>query len=217
MTRSSFDLKLKLLHQDLLTMAEAVEKQIIESIKALADKDEQLAVKVINGDDIIDKYEKDIEEKCVRMMATEQPLAIDLRRLFITTKIVTDLERMADHAVDIAKIAIAIKDEVYIKELIDIPRMAEIVEKMIKGAVEVYISRNVKLAYEICEMDDEVDSIYDNVFSELINIMSRDGSTINQSSRFLFVCKYLERIGDHATNICEQALYLETGNKLKLN
>lgn len=217
MTRSSFDLKLKLLNQDLLNMVETVEKQIHDSIKALKDKDQTLAEKVINDDDIVDKYEQDIEEKCIRMMATEQPLASDLRRLFITTKIVTDLERMADHAVDIAKIALAIKNEEYIKELVHIPKMAEIVEKMIKGAVEVYVSRNVKLAYEICEMDDEVDNIYDHVFVELLNIMSKDGTTINQASRFLFVCKYLERMGDHATNICEQALYLETGNKLKLN
>lgn len=217
MTRSSFDLKLKLLNQDLLNMVETVEKQIHDSIKALKDKDQTLAEKVINDDDIVDKYEQDIEEKCIRMMATEQPLASDLRRLFITTKIVTDLERMADHAVDIAKIALAIKNEEYIKELVHIPKMAEIVEKMIKGAVEVYVSRNVKLAYEICEMDDEVDNIYDHVSVELLNIMSKDGTTINQASRFLFVCKYLERMGDHATNICEQALYLETGNKLKLN
>lgn len=217
MTRNSFDLKLQLLHQDLLNMSERVEKQIENSIESLKSHSIELALQVIDGDDLIDRYEKEIEEKCVRMIATEQPLAVDLRRIFITTKIVTDLERMADHGVDIAQITIQLKNEEYIKELIDIPRMAEIVNKMIKGSIEVYITRNIKLAYEVCEMDDEVDKLYDDIFKELIEIMANHKESVFQCSRFLFVCKYLERIADHATNICEQTLYLETGEKLKLN
>lgn len=217
MTRNSFDLKLQLLHQDLLNMSERVEKQIENSIESLKKQSIELALQVIDGDDLIDRYEKEIEEKCVRMIATEQPLAVDLRRIFITTKIVTDLERMADHGVDIAQITIQLKNEEYIKELIDIPKMADIVNKMIKGAIEVYITRNIKLAYEVCEMDDEVDKLYDDIFKELIEIMANHKESVFQCSRFLFVCKYLERIADHATNICEQTLYLETGEKLKLN
>lgn len=217
MTRNSFDLKLQLLHQDLLNMSEIVERQIENSIESLKKQSIELALQVIDGDDLIDRYEKEIEEKCVRMIATEQPLAVDLRRIFITTKIVTDLERMADHGVDIAQITIQLKNEEYIKELIDIPKMADIVNKMIKGAIEVYITRNIKLAYEVCEMDDEVDKLYDDIFKELIEIMANHKESVFQCSRFLFVCKYLERIADHATNICEQTLYLETGEKLKLN
>ncbi|MDU1411645.1 MAG: phosphate signaling complex protein PhoU [Clostridium sp.] len=217
MTRNSFDLKLQLLHQDLLNMSERVERQIENSIESLKKQSIELALQVIDGDDLIDRYEKEIEEKCVRMIATEQPLAVDLRRIFITTKIVTDLERMADHGVDIAQITIQLKNEEYIKELIDIPKMADIVNKMIKGAIEVYITRNIKLAYEVCEMDDEVDKLYDDIFKELIEIMANHKESVFQCSRFLFVCKYLERIADHATNICEQTLYLETGEKLKLN
>ena len=217
MTRNSFDLKLQLLHQDLLNMSERVERQIENSIESLKNQSIELALQVIDGDDLIDRYEKEIEEKCVRMIATEQPLAVDLRRIFITTKIVTDLERMADHGVDIAQITIQLKNEEYIKELIDIPKMADIVNKMIKGAIEVYITMNIKLAYEVCEMDDEVDKLYDDIFKELIEIMANHKESVFQCSRFLFVCKYLERIADHATNICEQTLYLETGEKLKLN
>lgn len=217
MTRNSFDLKLQLMHQELVDMSKLVEWQISNSVLALKNQDENLAMEVIEKDDEVDKFEKDIEEKCVRMIAMEQPLAGDLRRIFVTSKIVTDLERMADHAVDIAKIAILLKDETYIKELVYIPKMAQIVENMVKGAVEVYITRNTKLAYEICDMDDEVDSIYDSVFQFLLEKMRTDEKVVTQGSRFLFVCKYMERIADHGTNICEDAVYLETGEKLKLN
>lgn len=217
MTRNSFDLKLQLMHQELVDMSRLVEQQISSSVLALKNQDENLAMEVIEKDDEVDKFERDIEEKCVRMIAMEQPLAGDLRRIFVTSKIVTDLERMADHAVDIARIAILLKDETYIKELVYIPKMAQIVEKMVKGAVEVYITRNTKLAYEICDMDNEVDTIYDSVFQFLLEKMRTDEKAVTQGSRFLFVCKYLERIADHGTNICEDAVYLETGEKLKLN
>jgi len=150
-------------------------------------------------------------------MATEQPLASDLRRIFITTKIITDLERMGDHAVDIAKIAKKLVGGIYIKELIDIPRMAKIVEKMIKDSLEVYITTDINRAQEVSKMDDEVDILFRSIFDELLVIMRNDQATINQASEFLFVCKFLERMADHATNICEWTIYLECGEKLKLN
>ena len=217
MTRNSFDLKLQQLHEDLMSMGEAVAKQIEDSINALKEQDEALTDKVIEKDDIIDKFEEEIEDKCIKLMATEQPLAGDLRRIFIATKIITDLERMGDHAVDIAKIAKKLIGENYIKELIDIPKMAKVVEGMIKDSLEVYITRDVNRAHEVSKMDDEVDKLYKNIFAELLIIMRNDPTTINQASQFLFVCKFLERMADHATNICEWTVYLECGERLKLN
>lgn len=217
MTRNNFDSKLEQLHKELLEMGDAVEKQIEDSINALKNQDEKLAKSVIEKDDLIDKYEEDIESKCVKLLATEQPLAIDLRRIFITTKIITDLERMGDHAVDIAKVAMRLTKEQYIKELIDIPKMAKIVQTMIKEAIEVYVTRDVERAYEVCKMDDKVDILFKDIFNELLLIMRNDSSTIHQASQFLFVCKFLERMGDHTTNVCEWTVYLETGKKLNLN
>lgn len=217
MTRGSFDLELAILHNDLLRMGSIVEKQIHSSIEALVNQDEDLACKVIKGDDMVDNLQKDIEGKCIRLIATEQPLAKDLRNIFTTIKIVTDLERMADHAVDIAKIAKRLKDEKYIKELIDIPRIATMVQDMIRKSIDAYIEGSVDKAYETCKLDDNVDKLYKEVFTELLGYMRRDGAAITQATQFLFVCKFLERIADHTTNICEGTIYLVTGETIDLN
>jgi phosphate transport system protein len=133
------------------------------------------------------------------------------------SKIVTDLERMADHASNIAKAVKRLESEVYIKELIDIPRMSAIIEKMLKLALDSFIDRNVVSASEICKLDDEVDALFKRVFSDLLAIMSRDSSTINQGTQFMMIASKLERIGDHITNICEWNIYLVTGNHMDLN
>jgi phosphate transport system protein len=217
MARHSFDTNLQELHNDLLRMGSIVEKQIYQCIEALVNQDEELANKLIENDDLVDNLQKEIEDKCIKLIATQQPIALDLRNIFTTTKIVTDLERMADHAVDIAKITLRLKGEKYIKQLIDIPRMAEIVREMIKLSLDAYVDGNVEKAYEICKMDDQVDAIYRQVFSELLVIMMGDSSTIKQATQFLFVCKFLERVADHTTNICEWTIYLVTGEQKDLN
>ncbi|MEG0306940.1 MAG: phosphate signaling complex protein PhoU [Clostridium sp.] len=217
MTRNGFDFKLEQLHQELIKMGNSVEKQIKDSVEALRNKDKDLAEFVIENDDVIDKYEVEIEDKCIKLMATEQPLAVDLRKIFITTKIITDLERMGDHAVDIAKIAVKLIDEEYIKELVDIPKMAELVQIMIREALNVYVTGNVDRAYEVCKLDDEVDDLFKVILNELLVIMRENSNVINQASQFLFVSKFLERMADHTTNICEWTVYLETGEKLNLN
>lgn len=217
MTRNSFDLKLQLLHQDLLNMSNKVEDQIKGSIVALKEKSMEMALQIIDTDNFIDKYEREIEEKCVKLIAVEQPMAVDLRRIFVTSQIVTDLERMGDHAVDIAKLAIELRNEEYMAELINIPKMAEVVSDMLKKSIEVYITKNIQLAHDVCAMDDQVDEYYDNIFGKVIEAMTNNKEMVYQGSRFLFVCKYLERIADHVTNVCEQTLYLETGERLKLN
>jgi phosphate transport system protein len=217
MTRGSFDMGLKKIHNDLLIMGSIVEKQISRCIEALVNQDCDLAEKVIKDDDLVDNLQKEIEDKCIRLIATEQPVAHDLRNIFTTTKIVTDLERMADHAVDISKIALRLKGEKYIKELVHIPQMAEISKEMLKLSLDAYVEGNVKKAYSTCKMDDEIDDIYKQVFAELLVIMKDDSTTVKQASQFLFVCKFLERIADHTTNICEWTVYLVTGEQIDLN
>lgn len=217
MTRGSFDIHLHELNCDVLRMGSIVEKQIKLCIEALVQQDEKLANKVIENDDLVDKLEKEIEDKCIKLIATQQPLALDLRNIFTTTKIVTDLERMADHAVDIAKITLRLKGEKYIKQLIDIPRMAEITNEMIRLSLDAYVDGDAERAYEICKMDDKIDAIYRQVFSELLVLMMEDTSTIKQATQFLFICKFLERIADHVTNVCEWTIYLVTGEQKDLN
>ena len=211
MTRNAFDDELDSLHHDLIRMGSKAKEQISACITALVDQDAKLAQKIIDDDDIVDGMEIDIEERCVKLIARQQPLASDLRRIFTSIKIVTDLERIADHAVDIAKITLKLKP------LIDIPRAAEIVQDMIRVSLESYIKLDINMAETIHKKDDEIDALYKQVFSELLVLMMQDPKKINQSTQFLFVFKYLERIADHCTNICEWTVYLMTGDYKDLN
>lgn len=217
MPRESFNEELNSLHHDLIRMGGAVEKQIDIAITALVNQDGELAQKVIDGDDMIDDMQTDIEAKCVKLIAKQQPLAIDLRRIFTAAKLVTDLERIADYAVDIARITIRLKDEIYMKPIIDIPRMAEIAQTMIKNALDAYVNLDAQKAEETSKMDDQIDEIYRSIFNELIGIMKKDSSTIIQGTQFMFISKFLERTGDHVTNVCEWIVYLVTGEHKVLN
>lgn len=217
MTRTGFDSALEELNSDLLRMGSIVEKQLHQSVQSLIKQDEELADKVIKNDDLVDDLQKEIENKCIRLIAKEQPLATDLRTIFTTSKIVTDIERMADYAVDIAKIAKKLKNEKYVKNLVDIPKISQLVIEMIRISLDSYVSKNVDESYKACKMDDEIDKFYKNVFTEMLMIMSNDDSNINQITQLLFVCKYLERVGDHVTNICEWNIYVVTGELKDLN
>lgn len=217
MTRTGFDCALEELHNDLLRMGSIVEKQIHQCIEALVGQDDTLAEQIIKNDDLVDNLQRDIEDKCIKLIAKEQPLAIDLRTIFTTTKLVTDLERMADYAVDIAKITIRLKNEKYIKQLIDIPKMSDIVNDMIRKALDAYVAGDVEEAYEVCKMDDEIDRLYKDIFTEMLTIMAKNQDNMSQITQLLFVCKYIERVGDHVTNICEGTIYLVTGEQKDLN
>jgi phosphate transport system regulatory protein PhoU len=217
MTRKVFDYALEEMHNDVLRMGSIVEKQIHQCIESLVHQDEDLARQVIKNDDMVDDLQKEIEDKCIKLIGKEQPLAIDLRTIFTTSKLVTDLERMADHAVDIAKITLRIKNEKYDVTSINISEMSSKVNKMIKMALDAYVSRKIEDVYAACEMDDKIDAVFKNTFSEILEIMSKDNTKINQMTYFLFVFKYLERIADHVTNICEGTIYLVTGEQKDLN
>ncbi|MGE5632874.1 MAG: phosphate signaling complex protein PhoU [Caulobacteraceae bacterium] len=217
MTRNYFDQELQELEVLLLKMSSMVEETLGNAIKALKNQDVSMAQQVIDNDDVIDDMEFTVEDKCLKLIALQQPLAKDLRLIATALKIITDLERIADYAVDISKITIKLAGEVYIKELIDIPRMAEITAKMVKGSIDSYVNQDVEKAREVSKMDDEVDGLYKQIFRELLFIMMEDPRKINQATNFLLISRYLERIGDHVTNVCERIIYSITGEREDLN
>ncbi|AEB76194.1 phosphate signaling complex protein PhoU [Clostridium botulinum] len=215
--RKVFEMELDELNNDLLEMGSVVEKQIYSSVKSLMDKDLKLSEMVIKNDDLIDDSMRKIETKCIKIIAMQQPIATDLRFIFTCINIVTDLERMADHAVDIAKITKGLENEIYDPNILDISKMAELVIQMIKDVLRAYVDRDLEKAYEIAKRDDILDEIYMDVFKDTLKQMTKDNLMIQQGTRFLFAFKYLERIGDHVTNICEWIIYIITGEHIDLN
>ena len=215
MTRNLLDKRMKLLKSELAEMGSLVEKQIYNSIEAFKNKDMVLAKQVMDNDDKVDELK--IEEQCLKLMAMESPVATDLRKIFTTSKIVTDLERMADYAVDICKIAQRVELDVLGEECEPIWQMVDILRKMIKKSIEAFVANDVEAAYEICKMDDEVDILYRGLFNDMLKKMAKDESIINKGAQMLFASKYLERVGDHVTNICEWIIFSSKGDYVDLN
>lgn len=215
--RNSFHDELRKLQDDLLKMGSLVEEAIFLAVNSLAKQDSELAQRVIDGDDRIDDYELEIERNCLRLLALQQPLAKDLRIIGTALKIITDLERMADHAVDIAKITLKMADQPLIKPLVDIPRMAQIAKDMTRDSLTAYVNQDKELAYVMIKRDDEVDHLYNQIFRELLLIMMEDPKKINQATLLSIVGLHLERIADHATNLGEWVIYMVTGVREDLN
>ena len=213
--RQNFDQDLESLRQDLVRMGEIVQVAIKDAVDALAKRDKDLARTVMDGDDTIDRMQVEIEDRCISLIARQQPVATDLRILGTGLKITTDLERIGDHAFDIAKIVLLIGDEPLIKPLVDIPRMAEIAQKMLKDSLQAYLKLDIELAEQVCRADDRVDELYHQVFRELLTYMLEDTKKINQATQLIFVARYLERIADHSTNVAEWVIYLATGERLR--
>ncbi|MDD2497530.1 MAG: phosphate signaling complex protein PhoU [Desulfitobacteriaceae bacterium] len=217
MIRQAFHGHLKDLQQQILCMGSLVEEAIACSVKALSMQDIKLAQKVIDGDDRVDQFFVKIEDHCLKLIATQQPMAKDLRKIITGLKIIGDLERMADHAVDIARIAIMVSSDPLIKPLIDIPRMSEYAQKMVKNCLDAYVNEDTKLANSVGSDDDQVDHLHKQIFRELLTYMMEDPKTIKQATHLLFVSRYLERIADRATNIGEAVIYQATGDRLDIN
>lgn len=217
MTRNLLEKRMQLLISELAEMGSLVEKQLYNSIEAFKNKDMVLAKKVIENDDKVDELNKKIEEQCLKFMAMESPVATDLRKIFTTSKIVTDLERMADYAVDICKIAQRVELDILGEECEPVWQMVDILRKMIKRSLEAFVTGNVKEAYEICKMDDEVDILYRGLFNDILKKMAKDETIINKGAQILFASKYLERVGDHVTNICEWIIFSSKGDYVDLN
>ncbi len=213
MAREQFHTELLRLQQEILRMGALVEEQMARAIQSLTDQNLELADQVVADDDRVDDLEMDIERRCLTLLALQQPLAGDLRTVSTALKIITDLERMADHAVDIAKVTRRIAPEPLVKPLIDIPRMATLAAHMVRSALNAYVARDIDMARAMIRMDDEVDHLYRVIFDDLIEIMRRDAQSSFQSTHLLFVANYLERIADHATNLGEWIVYMVTGER----
>lgn len=209
--RYAFEKKLKKLHKDLIKMQTIIEKSIDDTIKALKTQDIELAKDVMDKDDEIDKMELQIEEECLLLIARQQPIATDLRRITSILKIITDLERIADHCSDISEYTIKLADETYVKPLIHIPQMADKVKGMIKVTIDSFITQDIELAKTVFEKDDIIDEYFVTIVDELIEIMENNPNVIKQCTYFIFIVKYLERMGDHATNIAEWIVFTVTG------
>ncbi|MGB9868053.1 MAG: phosphate signaling complex protein PhoU [Bacillota bacterium] len=213
----AFHEELRALEGELLRMGAFVEQAVHAAVKSLATRDLDLARRVIAEDDIADKMQVDIENRCLELIALHQPMASDLRVIGTALKIVTDLERIADHAADVARATIRLGNEPLIKPLIDIPRMAETAQQMVKGALDSFVGRSPDMARRLREADDLVDHLYSQVFRELLVYMMEDPSTIRQATSLLMVAQHLERVADHATNIGEWVIYMITGDRCDLN
>ena len=211
MPRETFDEQLKELEQELLAMSELVDRAIDRSVKALAERDIELSRQVIKDDVAINQVQHDIEEKCLVLIATQQPLASDLRVIFAVANIATELERMADHAKGIGQIGVLMGPREPLKPLIDIPRMADKGRWLLERELEAFVNRDVELARSLGAEDDEVDRLYDQVFRELLIFMMDDPRTITRATYLLWVAHNLERIADRAINMGERVVFLVTG------
>ena len=207
-TETHFHKELEELKENLLKMAAMVEEAIRDSVQSLVRRDSDLAQKVFEGEDRINKMEIMIDDMCLKLLALRQPMAVDLRFITSAMKIVTDLERMGDQAVNIAERAISLNQEPQLKPYIDIPRMAEIAQSMVKDVLDAFVTHNSKLARSVCERDDLVDGLNDQVFRELLTYMISDPRTVTRAVHLMIVCRCLERLADHATNIAEDLIFM---------
>ncbi len=217
MTRTAFERQLTEVQEDMLVLASMVESAIERSIRALKERDVELARVIIADDVRINGKRYDIEEKCLELIATQQPLASDLRTIVSVLYIIVDLERMGDHAEGVAKIALLLADEPPLKPYIDVPRMAEIGIRMLNASLEAFKDRDAQRARLICNEDDEVDGLYDQVYRELLTFMAQDPRTIQRATYLIWVAHNLERIADRVTNICERVVYLVEGRLEEMN
>src|SRR5918996_1058354 len=211
MTREHYDHQIQELRDGVVTMASMVDKAIGRSVDALKRQDVNLAREVVAGDRAINQLRWQAEELAVLVIATQAPMARDLRAITAVIHIVTDLERMADHAAGIAKIALQTADQPPLKPLVDIPRMSEIARAMLHDAITAFIEDDEAAARAIVARDDDVDALYEQIYRELLTYMLADPTTIDQATHLLWVAHNLERIADRVTNICERVVFAATG------
>jgi phosphate transport system protein len=210
-----FHEELEGLKQTLLAMGALVEDQIRRVMRALVERDDGLAQEVIDRDRQVNTYDVEVDEKCVELLALHQPAAGDLRFITTAMKIVTDLERIGDQAVNIAQRAIELNREPQLKPYIDLPRMAEKAARMVKESLDAFVNRDTALARRVCAEDAAVDALKEQVFRELLTFMMEDARTIPRAIRLILISRFLERVADHATNIAEMVIYLVEGKMVR--
>jgi phosphate transport system protein len=215
-TRQTFDHQLAALQDDILRMGSYVVGMLSLSMQALVQQDLAAARRVIEMDDSADDMDLRIEQQCMRLLALQQPMSRDLRIIGTALKIITDLERIGDFAVDIAKTARRLATEPYLKPLNKLPKMGAAAEWMVREAIRAYVEHDLDLVHQVVMRDDEVDDLYDRLFSDLLARMENDPSVIRQAVWLLHVGRFLERIADHAVNVAERVSYVETGELKQL-
>lgn len=217
MVRERFAQKILEVKQKVLKMGTLVENIIDTAVTAMNTQDLVLARNVLKKDDEIDQLELEIEKECMMLLALQQPLAKDLRTIASVLKIITDLERMGDNAVNIAEVILEIGEEPILNSLKDIPRMADIAQKMLKMSLDAFVNEDIALAEKAAERDEEVDRLYETVINDFLNIITEKRELTKQGTKLLFLGRYLERIADHSTNICERTIYMITGELKEIN
>lgn len=210
-----FDEELRALIEKVLKLGSMVEQAINDSIKSLVERDSAIAMNTIDDDHVVNMIDVEIDEECIRLIALRQPRARDLRLITTAMKITTDLERIGDLAVDVCERALELNEEPQLKPYIDIPRMAEIAQKMVKDALDAFVKKDSVLARDVLTRDDLVDHLNYQVFNELLLFMIQDPKTISRAVKITYISKYLERIADHATNIAEMVVYLVEGKIIR--
>lgn len=215
--RKELDHDLDQLRSLLVRMGEHVVEALDGAVLSLKTQDSEKAQEIVQADVLLNQMEEEIMDIGSRLIVTQQPVAKDLRRILVALKISSDLERMGDLALDVAKVTLRLQGEPLIKPLIDIPQMAEIVKVMIEEAITSYLNENTDLAYKMAQDDDQVDLLYSRILTELYDHMRVNPDSLSQALLFTLVGRYIERIADHATNIGESAVYLVTGKRPDLN
>jgi phosphate transport system protein len=210
-----FHEELEALKQTLLAMGGLVEDQIRRAMRALVERDDALAQEVIERDRRVNALDVEVDEKCVELLALHQPAAGDLRFITTAMKIVTDLERIGDQAVNIAQRALELNREPQLKPYIDLPRMADKAGQMVRESLDAFVSRDAALARQVCAEDEAVDALKEQVFRELLTYMMGDAGTIPRAIRLILISRFLERVADHATNIAEMVIYLVEGKMVR--
>ncbi len=214
-TDRHFDAELGQLHLKVLEMGGLVEKQIADAVRALVNRDDEQARVTIAADHTVNRLDVEIDELCIRLLALHQPAAKDLRLITTALKITTDLERIGDMAVNLCERALELNQQPQLKPLIDIPRMAEVSQAMLRESLDAFVREDVALALKVCRDDDIIDQLTGQLFRELSSFMIEQPQTITRAICLLFIAKYLERIADHATNIAEMVVFMVKGKSIR--
>lgn len=215
--REHFAQEIRELQEDLVNMTHAAEKMLQMAIESLKERNVEKAREVIALDDVVDNYNFSLEERCLRMIALQQPVAKDLRIIAAILKIITDVERVGDYSIDIAKFSIRLAEKPLFKPMVDIPKMAEVVIEMMEATVDAFLKRDLGIVQRVVESDAQVDTLYRSIHEEIVLYIEKDPSVTRQAIWILMIARYLERIGDHITNITERIYYMETGQLLELH
>jgi phosphate transport system protein len=215
--RATFDRELHKLQDEVLVLGSMVEQAVTRSVEALQQRDLETAREIVSQDEAINAKRFEIEDACLFLIASQQPLAEDLRLLAAVLEIITDLERMGDHAAGIAEINIMMGDEPLAKPLIDVPRMAQAGVEMLRASMQAFVRRDAEMALQTANRDDEVDQLYNQVYNELLTVMFSNPRSISGATFLLWVAHNLERVADRATNICERVIFTVTGHMEEIN